>query len=134
MLRCSFCGRDDFKSQHGLSQHQNQGLCNELSQRAMGLATAPRSPRPFRSNLSLDVGGYAIHKAPPPPQKQGAAFPHVDNIDQDDLEEITHEMGGLMEEEEGAEDLEGDDEPVDSGPTIVASDEEDKMGEAPPSM
>ena len=100
----------------------------------MGIEAAPRSPRPLRANLPLDVGGYAIHKAPEPPQKEEATYHHVGNLDQDDLQEIAFGMGGLMDEEEGAEDDDSEGMPVLEESDSSDEEDEDEEGEAPPSM
>ena len=140
MFFCRHCRRDDFTSEYGLTQHQNQGLCRTLKLCELGVATEAMSPHRTRSSMVHEGNGGKAQDAPAPPQKQGGIFRNVHDLADDDLEAVTQGMAGLMAAETGAEDLdsEAEDDDSDCGPPVMedaySTDEEDDDEEVPPSV
>ena len=142
---CEYCGRSNFTSAYGVTQHQATGACHEALVREMGPA---RSPRRLRSN-HLNNGVGIPRNVPPPPHKEDGAFRRLMEVQDNDIDAIARGINDLLAEEEGVlagsdeedEGMEGGDEgSVSSGTSMpslsssAGSDSEDKPDddEAPP--
>ena len=125
MLRCCFCNRANFKSQQGLTQHQNHGLCHTMLLQERGLLNAVDSPRRLRSSMLHDQGAGWVHQAPKPPQKKDPPTSFLQDIDNDHLAAITMGMGRLMDDEIDEEVHESEEE-------VHASNEDDNDSQGVP--
>ena len=101
MYSCQYCLRSNFKSQHGLSQHQSQGVCYVAHLREMSSGPGQMgsahdnqySPRRLRSNMVHDQADNWVYIAPDAPTRHKYS-PFLQNLDNDALEAIRIEMGG----------------------------------------
>ena len=133
---CEYCGRSNFSTRYGLTQHQSTGRCYEALLRKMGPAESPRRLR----SAHLNNGVGRPQNAPAPPQKEDGMFRRVMEVDDADVDDIARGISDLLADEEGvlagSDDEEGatDDEDgasVDSDmPSLsssASSDSEDEM-------
>ena len=140
---CEYCGRSNFTSQYGLTQHQSKGACYEALVRDLG-PTA--SPRRLRSNRLSDGVGMP-RNVPAPPHKEEGMFRRLMEVDDSDIDALARGINELFADEEGVpagsdeeEDAMSDEDndsvssglPSLSGSAGSDSEDEDDDDDAPP--
>ena len=98
---CEYCGRHDFKTQYGLTQHQATGPCREALLQESTANSDATSPRCLRSNRLND--GPPPLNVPSPPQKNTVAFRHATGVEDAHIDDIIVGFAGLLDEEDGVE-------------------------------
>ena len=95
--RCEFCGRSNFTSQHGLTQHQSTGPCYEALLAERGV---PSSPRRLRSN-HLNDGVGLPRDVPARPHKEDGMFRRLMEVEDAHVDAIARGISDLLADEEG---------------------------------
>ena len=74
MPRCEFCGRSNFQSECGLTQHLQDSACRHMAVEAGRRATVEaRSPVRLRSSKPRAGGRGEVEELPSTPQKEVGA-------------------------------------------------------------
>ena len=121
---CEYCGRDNFASQYGVTQHQATGPCHDALVQDVGPTT---SPRRLRSNHLSNRAGMP-RNAPAPPHKEDGMFRRLMEADDRDMDAICRGINDMLADEEGV--LAGSDEEEDA----MRDEDNDSVSSGMPSL
>ncbi len=111
--RCKFCGRSNFKSSHGYSQHLQTSQCNGPWLREVDGDVD--NDLPHELGAEADTADHvALCEQPDAPQKAEANFHDFHQLDPRDMDAVAIEIGGLLDAEEGPEDTESEEDDPES--------------------
>lgn len=119
---CKHCGRSNFRTSYGLTQHQQTGPCHDALLLELQGNQGTFSPRRLRSST--------LYEMPLPPQKEEATFHLEEDLDGDDMEGVVLEMDALLVDETGNDNW--DEESADDDPRMphIYGDDEDNGSES----
>ena len=109
--RCQYCGRSNFKSSHGYTQHLQESKCKLKWISDMGVAQGDDPPQV--EEAVLDTDDYVTFgDLPSTPQKAEGNLRDFYEVDPLDVDAVAREIGGSLDEESGVEEAEseGDDD------------------------
>ena len=109
--RCQYCGRSNFKSSHGYTQHLQESKCKLMWLADMGVAQGDDPPQV--EEAVLDTDDYVTFgDLPSTPQKAEGNLRDFYEVDPLDVDAVAREIGGSLDEESGVEEAEseGDDD------------------------
>jgi hypothetical protein len=118
-LGCNYCGRANFSSRRALNQHQSHGFCARAQARSNDGNNTPESPMSL-ANKEVETD-QMLANAPPLPhililkalQKPSGDLLEMQGIQAHDFDDVTHQMDGFLDQEEGYESPESEPEQTD---------------------
>jgi hypothetical protein len=113
IFRCKFCGRSNFKSSHGYSQHLQTSQCNGPWLREVQRNGDNDLPHALRAEVDT-ADHVAFGEQPHTPQKAEAIFQEYHQLDPRDMDAVAIEIGGLLDAEEGPDDTESEEDDPES--------------------